>query len=1762
MQSRRSEDGGGRSISQRPPSPNTSRKPIAAQPTVPRNDAPQPSPSKPVITQGPSASASQQQSQVGDDNTNSNNNKTAAPQPQPESPQAPPVPIETKPPAKSIGKPIIMPQPLITDDISLYTNPNLEVEAEGTTLEELAHLVRLSKYQERKRASTRIRLQRTLISTALFARLTRCGEAVHHHLYEAFRSQDKQSFAGLYNAFIDVRNSCEATRRYALLEPEMEALTSSSSDTLDATPIGGAIGGSSVTPFLNDISASAREAFLGFLTSLRTNPDYLATRLCSLSSAELATFVNFNQAAEPESVLPGGGATPRGGRTGSLRRSGNPLNSSNRNSTHMPSPVEKLLSFQRHDPLATLLHSCFANSAGPESVEDRRRTDVWATAIARLVTSANHNGMNPNSSPDHQIMASTLSAWASMRDWTGRSKMEWYLMKVLEEGAFILQRAEDPNGTMFMVSTWTTEDQRKQDEFYNRAVEELFEILDDEDATGIPEGAVELGQQILRKLDGRFMDHTRQWFVYQWLFADWLFRVMASPESFGMMVNYNITPYGRDKILKTIHGKAQSLVTNMLPTWEKGHATAPKDSPPHKIVGHIESILSRFKPSRSRKLTTRLLPARSVTSLRETTEVRPYLIISPADLATMVNALFPEPRPRSSHSSSIRSGAPSVSSFSAISQPMSVITNRSQFDTQSIVSTSYSSTMSDTTTSQETIDEQLFQRHSPDSINQNRMSNYEDDGYRLRFALHEMNQILGSDVVRGSCHPCAERWAVIFLSPDGRSLSTQMSFDPDDEADDEENSSTTSDSDGELEERPELDKDYHQLRDSILKLVEEYEIPQGLDKDANKFSNRPSGLKKYKSKNKIITPESSMQSKNPYRQMAKVEEDEEPPNVLIAMLQAASSQSKAQSEFVSAHLYWKTLQQLSALTSPSLRKDGFATLLNIFSRGPRDSIRRSAAAIEEYDAWLVWLKQSQERHEGLIESMMGRLRGLRDMTWYVTDVRHSKPYAESMSVCKALRTMGNPRLWDNFRRTRVTNDRGVSARYLLSTNNQVIDMIAAPEDQGGPNKLTDEHAEIAFKWLQHQEIENFCRGEERIHRLCYEVDSCISKLLGSTVLDGPVLWSSELFAKDKKMLENAGKDKGVSWTGSSLADDTSSIISDSFERRNTFSTSSRPSSLAGNLRNMSLSNTSQQSFESGRFSFPRAAPTVALSEATDSHEYFGVGSPVRTIDSASTFFSPFQSHSGQSVTASRAHSPTTSITNLSNTLNNAYSPAPLSSGRPGTSASSNETVSVQKNSEEKQRFLDDLRQSLTSLLISDLGSLVFALGSETDAWFGKLGQEMIDRKETQSKYRRRLAAKKEKAKDKVAKSMMKPRVIEKKKSIGDLRGAHDEIGSEASDNTATLGHDSSATSDTMRSARSRKRDSPEFPFVKAYQRLLSMFCVHPNPHAKLQALFDLEHLIVASLASGSKRSRLALGRADLANSTINENEATGRQKPLEDAIDNVRERRSQTFLSPLSSPVMPGQPRTINTETRSVMSVIGPTNTDAIANVLQSLFRDANIRPKTLFRDLQYIASFVPPSILDKTEKGKAFWDTALAALALKQEVCCSMVEVADEVNKGHLEVRKNTRPGAGSAAGSDAGSSASGYMGIDTTSAALPSPSLPKYTARNAAEMLTIAAKERNATAQRELAFSYLMQAELLDRATLPLSRPRDVFKQALIEQYGPARQHHGPRGEGGMIDVKQDPALICLAFHWAGQADSGGDELAGQFIRQHLEADKSSKM
>jgi hypothetical protein len=406
--------------------------------------------------------------------------------------------------------------PLLPANLSSYSDAYLPINAiptSATSLAELAHLIRLQGYQEQRKAHSRVRLHRLLVSSALSARLVHCGELAYRTLVDNFRSDDKKAFGTLYNAINDVRNSCDATRRYALLEPDLDQGKSHKSIRLDRSP--------SFSTFLNEVPSKILDDLLSFIAEIRTNPDFLATRIHSLSQQELASLTSFRQALDPiDSVM---AMQARGKAVGTQKPT-----------PHGPSPVERLLSFQRHDPFATLIYTVFANSSGPDSAEDLRRTDVWATTCARLIMESKQG--------TEKFIKSVLDAWAGMREWPGKSNLELYLMQMLQDGQFLLERAEEQSarGTTAVPST---KDTIAADEFFDKAVKRLFEVVDDEpSAGGIPEGVLEIGNAILRKLDEtkNLRKGAQNFFVSRWLFSTFLLNAIIHPEACPILASFRL----------------------------------------------------------------------------------------------------------------------------------------------------------------------------------------------------------------------------------------------------------------------------------------------------------------------------------------------------------------------------------------------------------------------------------------------------------------------------------------------------------------------------------------------------------------------------------------------------------------------------------------------------------------------------------------------------------------------------------------------------------------------------------------------------------------------------------------------------------------------------------------------------------------------------------------------------------------------------------------------------------------------------------------------------------------------------------------------------------------------------------------------------------------------------------------------------------------------------------------------------------------------
>ncbi|KAG0346734.1 hypothetical protein BG004_000982 [Podila humilis] len=209
----------------------------------------------------------------------------------------------------------------------------------------------------------------------------------------------------------------------------------------------------------------------------------------------------------------------------------------------------------------------------------------------------------------------------------------------------------------------------------------------------------------------------------------------------------------------------------------------------------------------------------------------------------------------------------------------------------------------------------------------------------------------------------------------------------------------------------------------------------------------------------------------------------------------------------------------------------------------------------------------------------------------------------------------------------------------------------------------------------------------------------------------------------------------------------------------------------------------------------------------------------------------------------------------------------------------------------------------------------------------------------------------------------------------------------------------------------------------AYKSTIEKFDHTKSPSRKLGYLFALELLIVASLSYPDSCSVPAHGRP---------------------SNSSPRTKRDQQNPSLLGGSNM--SPKAITP------------GTDAIVDEIESVFRMlGGLRPKHLLRDMQLIATFIPGSILDLRDDGKAFWDMALAVTSLKTDVVEYVVKKATryvEMDDDNSDSKLDTdRSG----------------------SRAIMQDDEERVRMSEAVRLFTIGAKESHPVAQRELAILYM---------------------------------------------------------------------------------------
>ncbi|KAM3417880.1 hypothetical protein BST61_g6100 [Cercospora zeina] len=344
------------------------------------------------------------------------------------------------------------------------------------------------------------------------------------------------------------------------------------------------------------------------------------------------------------------------------------------------------------------------------------------------------------------------------------------------------------------------------------------------------------------------------------------------------------------------------------------------------------------------------------------------------------------------------------------------------------------------------------------------------------------------------------------------------------------------------------------------------------------------------------------------------------------------------------------------------------------------SVQRSTSELAELETvcerWVATLQPGSSMHSMYLKPIIQQNEALRDKMWYVADVRTSAAYEEARLVASALRIMGKSNKTPKTKAPQPlrhwTTSRSSIGSLHIKSEAQSLDILSARPEYGVHNKLSDDQARATLQWMQRENIENLCRGEERLHKLFLEVRKCVDLVSNNSQSDTSILWSNTLFARDTSLRTRDPPPRRSHFLPSLYA---STLSSDYL-------------SLSSQLRsNDCLSNTSH---------------TLSNSSSRD---YLDARSPTLTNRSSIPFWSPAMSEiDSPSSATSVASSQTQWAADV------APAPEPVHSLATDSQA------------------LERLRQRVTSLLLSDLTSTLFSDGSETDhAFSAGLGRELAER---------------------------------------------------------------------------------------------------------------------------------------------------------------------------------------------------------------------------------------------------------------------------------------------------------------------------------------------------------------------------------------------------------------------------------------------------
>ena len=371
---------------------------------------------------------------------------------------------------------------------------------------ELARLVDLEAYQKRCAIEAKHGLERLKLSCGVDKRLIATFSIAYGNMIDQYKTDDQGGFSGLYEAWEQLKSSCaQYPPSLSLSKAALEGLPNQGFDNCSQTSI-------------RTLPLDDQSNIIAFLTQIRTEPDFLADRICHLTSTELAALTSsYHPPGIDFSIL----QNHSHGKSQFFSRDSQMMKLSRR--------MDNLNWFHKQDPFFNLLYGAFDPAARPGSREHARRLEIWSATCARTMVEG-FGGSRPGSD---ELIIATLDAFANTQEWPLIPKMEFYLMDVLARGAFMLDSSASQSVSMREPpETQNAKVAVAEADFFESALLGLFDVLaTDKISMAVPASVLALSRAILDRIeDPKVRLRGQQFIAIRWYFATYLSSVLVYPE--------------------------------------------------------------------------------------------------------------------------------------------------------------------------------------------------------------------------------------------------------------------------------------------------------------------------------------------------------------------------------------------------------------------------------------------------------------------------------------------------------------------------------------------------------------------------------------------------------------------------------------------------------------------------------------------------------------------------------------------------------------------------------------------------------------------------------------------------------------------------------------------------------------------------------------------------------------------------------------------------------------------------------------------------------------------------------------------------------------------------------------------------------------------------------------------------------------------------------------------------------------------------------